>query len=189
VSAAPDYAQPLEGWRVWLVADLEGDARLVSVVYHVPWPARRALAGECLARELRFPRLRQRPRPVEHTAPQAECACGIYATRELNSALEYLADCGTRGRHVAAGWPIVQRALGRVHLWGKVVECDVGWRGALAYPERLFLPERTWNGKPVKDLGRIALSLADYGVQVRILDGAGGDAEIEAAVREHAAAA
>jgi hypothetical protein len=29
--------------------------------------------------------------------------------------------------------------IGRVSLWGLVVECERGWRAQLAYPERLFV--------------------------------------------------
>jgi hypothetical protein len=69
-----------------------------------------------------------------------------------------------------------------------VVECHAGWRGARAYTERLFLPERSSTGRPVERLDRIALSLADYRVPIEILDSAGRESEIDAALREHAAA-
>jgi predicted MFS family arabinose efflux permease len=55
MSAAPDYAQPLSGWRAWLVAEVEGAPRLVSVVYHVLWPPRQALVGECLHGSVQAP--------------------------------------------------------------------------------------------------------------------------------------
>jgi hypothetical protein len=189
VSAAPDYVGTIRGWRVWLVAEIDDDARLVSVIYHVPWPVRVALAGECLSRELRFPRLRRRSELNGHAAPGEECACGIYAARELTKALDYLTECGTQGRRSVEGWPVLHRVLGRVHLWGTVVECDTGWRGARAYPARLFLPEHTWSGQPVDKLDRIALSLADYAIPIEILDGAGRQHEIEAALRTHVEAA
>jgi hypothetical protein len=34
----------------------------------------------------------------------------------------------------------VGRVVGQVALWGKVVECAEGWRGALAYPVHLYVP-------------------------------------------------
>jgi hypothetical protein len=39
-----------------------------------------------------------------------------------------------RARHA------VQAVLGRVFLWGSVVECEQGWRAERAYPTALYLP-------------------------------------------------
>jgi hypothetical protein len=42
VSAAPDYVEPIVGWRTWLVV-CEGEGfRLRSVVYDALWLPRRA---------------------------------------------------------------------------------------------------------------------------------------------------
>jgi hypothetical protein len=188
VSWAPDYAQPISGWRVWLVAEIEGKARLVSVFYHVPWPVRRELAGECLA-EPRLRLFRWRAESVGHPTPAEGCRCGIYAAREPSTATEYLRSSGMRQTRKVNGCPVVQRVLGRVRLWGQVVECDAGWRAARAYPERLFLPEKTWNCTAVKRLDDLALDLADYGIPVEILDGVASEEEIMQALQKRAAAA
>ncbi len=74
--------------------------------------------------------------------------------------------------------PVVHRVLGRVLLWGRVVECQNGWRGARAYPERLVLPELTWGGRTVERLDAIALCLADCATPIEILDGTGGEYEL-----------
>lgn len=188
MSCTPDYAQPIGGWRVWLVADLAGKARLVSVFHHVPWPVRRELVGECLA-EPPFRLFRWRPKPEPHAAPEERCACGIYAARELSQAIEYLRSYRVRQTSKVNGCAVVHRVIGRVQLWGTLVECEDGWRGSRAYPERLFVPERTWIGGAVARLEDLALSLADYGIPIEILDGCGLDEEIPEAVREHLRAA
>lgn len=120
--AAPDYAEPLVGWRVWVVVVTEEGPRLRSVVQKTAWPAGRALAAEC-----RRHRLLRRAR---HDAPTAACHCGIYAT-----GLDELAPL-----LVEAPWDTGLRVLGEVSLWGDVVECERGWRAARAYPARLYVP-------------------------------------------------
>jgi hypothetical protein len=187
VSVAPDYAQAIAGWRVWLVAEVDGTPRLASVLYHALWPLRRELVGQCLARRRRFRFLSRRSRGEEHTAPSERCACGIYAARELSSALTYLCSGSLRDLREVEGRRVLHRVFGRVALWGRVVECDAGWRGELAYPQRLYLPERTRGGAPVKRLEALALSLADYGVPIEIVDGAGSEQELTDALRSHTA--
>jgi hypothetical protein len=146
--AAPDYGEPLVGWRVWVVVATAVGPRLRSVVQRTMWSPSEPLVAECRRR-----RLLRRPRP--HSAPSAGCHCGVYATRleELEPLL------------VEAPWDTGTRVLGEVSLWGDVVECERGWRAARAYPARLFVPAA--DGR----LSQRALSeaLAAYGVPVETL--------------------
>jgi len=62
----------------------------------------------------------------------------------------------------------VSRVLGRVSLWGTVVECERGFRAASAYPARISVPAdagRPWG----VDWEEVALGLWDYGVPVEPL--------------------
>lgn len=61
-----------------------------------------------------------------HAAPDLACSCGIHAAREPAAVLSYL-----RGRDEPR---TVARVLGRVLLWGNVVEHEGGWRAERAYP-------------------------------------------------------
>jgi hypothetical protein len=61
------------------------------------------------------------------------------------------------------------RAIGRVSLWGSVVEGEHGWRASHAYPERILLPSTDRAGRPTA-AEAIAEGLACYGVPVEILD-------------------
>jgi hypothetical protein len=189
VSAAPDYVQPISGWRTWLVAEVDGKPRLASVFYYALWPVRRELVSECLARRSPLRLLNRRAEVASHATPGQRCACGIYAAREPRTALNYLQTCGLRDVREVEGRAVLHRVLGRVVLWGRLIECDAGWRGAFAYPQCLFLPERTRSGDPVRRLEDVALSLTDYGVPVQILDGGGSEEEITEALRERPAAA
>jgi hypothetical protein len=84
------------------------------VLYDDVWEPGRPLAARC---------------EHGHFAPDARCACGIYAARDPAEARRYMV-----GRDEPN---VVGRVLGRVFLWGVVVEGKYGWRGELAYPAQL----------------------------------------------------
>jgi len=117
--AAPDYAAPLTGWRLWLLdSDDEGPV-LTSPVATSRWPARVATTASCRAGC-------ERP-------PAWECGCGLYATAHLRRLL-------TTG--VTAGV-----VLGCAALWGRVVEATEGWRAERGYPLVLFAPTVDHGGR------------------------------------------
>jgi hypothetical protein len=153
VSGAPDYVEPVVGWRVWFAVEAGGKTRLSSVFYEMVWPTRDPLAAVCL--RSRF--LRRRP-PGDHAAPAASCGCGIYAA-SLQRAGEYLT--GPR----ASMCPVI----GRVALWGSVVECAHGWRASLAYPAQLYVPVLP-RGRYAALARQFALDLTEYGVPVDLIE-------------------
>jgi len=115
--------EPVEGWRTWnLSADPAGDP-LLHPARPSPdaWLPRRPLEARCTASPILS--LFRRP----HDAPNASCTCGIYAARSLESM--------DRPR---PAWP-PPPVVGTVTLWGRMVEHELGWRAAFAYPSRLRL--------------------------------------------------
>jgi hypothetical protein len=162
VSEAPDFVEPLEAWRVWKIVRRNGMYCLGSVVQPILWPAGEALAAECLAgRRLFLPRRRKR----RHAAPEVRCDCGIYAAC-LEAVGQYVGD---------TPWRDAARVVGRVALWGTVVECERGYRGAYAYPARLFVPLDV--GQPWQvGWDEVALGLCRYGVPVEPLAARAADA-------------
>jgi hypothetical protein len=159
---APDLAEPLLGWRLWRLSERPGGTvALVSVVRRVEWPTRRELDATCLGPQWTWRPRRRR----EHRAPEQRCRCGIYAAAGVEQALTYLEVC----RGVARRRP--PAALGVVKLWGRVLECERGWRGTHAYPARLYVlgPEPPEQYDP----WRLARGLAGYGVPVDVLDAQG----------------
>ena len=154
-AAAPDFAEPLEAWRVWRVVERDDGLALASIVKHTIWPAGEPLHAECL-------RCRQIPkwlwRRPSHEAPTAPCECGIYAA-SLEHALVYLRD----------GFPdALLRVIGRVALWGTVVECERGYRASHAYPLSLHVPVDTTPSPPCSP-AEIAEELARYTADVRLV--------------------
>jgi len=67
--------------------------------------------------------------------------------------------------------PLVHHVIGRVALWGDVVEGSRGWRAALAYPAELWLPPLDVDRRDVPRSEAVAFDLADYGVPVHVCDG------------------
>lgn len=158
--AAPDYAAPILGWRSWFVVEAAGALRLCSIVYHTLWPPRRELVASCRGGEHRL-----RPElPAGHGAPEADCRCGIYACESAAAATHFLSRSRTPARQTLGF------VLGRVSLWGEVVECQRGWRGERAYPASIFVPRPSAEGclplahSPGPEA--IALALRGYGVPV-----------------------
>lgn len=92
----------------------------------------------------------------DHLAPAERCSCGVYAVRDV---------------HYAVGYPrawngvVLYPALGRVSLWGVVVECERGWRASHAYPERILLPVRP-GAEASEELDALTAALSVYGVPV-----------------------
>ena len=163
---APDYIEPVVGWRIWAVSESERRLRLRSLVFDATWPPGRPFVAECRERPHRLRRLWRR-QPSMHRPPDWSCDCGIYATRRVAVAVRYAETYGSRH------WRVLHRVLGRVSLWGSVLEYTDGWRAARAYPLELFIPRVGPVGSPGAEA--IAEALADYGVRVEIVEGTGAE--------------
>jgi hypothetical protein len=164
---APDYVEPVLGWRTWLIIQGHDGARLASVSFPALWPSRRRLAAEC---GRGFHTAAGPPIRVEPRAPALDCSCGIYATSELERATQ-IADCATARFRDCLGRPVVGAALGEVSLWGTVVECAHGWRASLAYPARVYVLAPSYGRRSqIVGTGELADELRVYGVPVATLD-------------------
>jgi hypothetical protein len=164
---APDYVEPIIAWRAWLVVAEGEEIRLSSVVYRSSWPARSELEATCHRKVFAFPRIWRR-KPIGHPAPTKRCRCGIYGARDADHAASYVANGLWQDEPLR--WPLLHRAIGRVSLWGTVVECEDGWRASHAYPQRVYLPEQGASDDASVDPGQLVAALTDYGVPVEIID-------------------
>jgi hypothetical protein len=169
---APDYVEPLVGWRCWAAAWVEGELRLCSPIYALLWPFRDPVQAECQAGHKS---LLSRRRPPEHSAPHEGCGCGIYAADSPRRAVSFL----PRASSDVVPGEIVEPVLGRVSVWGRVLECEHGWRAEYAYPLELYLAvqdsrpaARFWQ-RAVEDrrraLEEVTRLLGGYGVPVETL--------------------
>jgi hypothetical protein len=164
VETAPDYAEPILGWRLWLVVADGGYLWLESLLYAIRWSPRRALDARCVPhRRCDLCNQAEVHAAPTHPAPDAACECGIYAAASADTLAPYL-DSTYPGR------PSLERVLGRVRLWGKVIECERGWRAERAYPERLYVPGRLGAEREARNNAlEIVAGLRDYGVRVSLL--------------------
>jgi hypothetical protein len=74
----------------------------------------------------------------------------------------------------------IQYAVGRVALWGVVIECERGWRGMYAYPARLYVPTRSPARRPPLSPREVAEGLTGYGVPVTLTDASDGSELVDA---------
>jgi len=109
------YLDPILGWRAWKVVD----GRLYSTVFGTLWPEQARLEATCGLGG------RSSPGGLRgvHEAPYGACECGIYALKSQSRALAI-------ARQVL---PPARAAVGRVSLWGHVVETECGYRAQYAY--------------------------------------------------------
>jgi hypothetical protein len=168
------------GWRVWSVVEAGGELRLASLVYHEVWEPGAQVTARCRRTLAALPWGRL---PL-HEAPAYDCCCGIHALATLEGAAAYLRS------EVDKGPPAVQRVLGAVSLWGRVVEAKHGWRASAAYPQRIVVPTgrlqravaaALWPYRPSP--GTVAEALAAYGVPVELQESRSIAADRRLAVR------
>ena len=136
----PDYISPIVGWRVW-----RWDAAGLKSLNGKRWSPRQPLAAKCGAGTAH----------EAHEPPRADFTCGVYASksREHLRMTEY-EPLGIRGE---------------VHLWGTVVEHELGWRSQFAYPKTLYLPPNLIPSG-TKMESRLE-TLAAYDIDIFILSG------------------
>lgn len=156
---APDFVEPVRGWRAWYVVVHERTLRLRSLFFPLLWEPGRHVEAECMHRSPLRPWRRR-----SHAAPHKPCDCGIYATTTLSGAADYL-----RLMRPAA-LETIQVAVGRVSLWGVVIECERGWRALYAYPAALYVPTRSTARRTRLTPREVVEGLAGYGVPVTVTD-------------------
>jgi hypothetical protein len=125
-SETPLYVEPVLGWRAWHVEHEDDGPHLASWVKGGQWPAGDRLEARCRSFGLRGSH--------RHPAPRRDHGCGIYALRRKARAEALVSELFENAGGVHA--PV---ALGRVSLWGRVIENTDGWRGQYAYPYDLTL--------------------------------------------------
>jgi len=105
--------EPVLAWRAWsLTGRRDGAELLLRPVAGRSRPWKPMERAEAACKHARL-----------HGAPNVDCSCGLHATHEV--------DTLRRTRCPAV--------LGRVALWGRVVEHDLGYRAQFGYPQRVGL--------------------------------------------------
>jgi hypothetical protein len=127
---SPDFVHTLTAWRGWEVSH----GMLEALGSDSKWEPKRAPRANC--------------RSGHHPAPDMHCYCGYWSFKSLDlltAAMETYA-CSVD-------------VVGQVEIWGRVIECENGWRSEFAYPKELWLLDEgleglSWKyGVPVRKLG------------------------------------
>ena len=151
----PDYFEPTIGWRAWLVVETKDGLRLQSVLYPTLWSPRREEVAVCRPGDDATGAL------APHEAPHPDCRCGIYASKAPELATPYV------HTHGGGSSGSLLRIVGKVSLWGTVIEGAQGYRASRAYPERLYIPVDRIQGNRRVAPAVIAFELMSaYGVEV-----------------------
>ena len=133
------YIFPIVGYRVWVLRD----GKLSSYAVDNFWTPKKANVAQCGGYErVKFwgsHKIQLGPKLIPHAdyvAPLAECGCGFYAFKTLPYLREWL-------EHREPNL-----VIGEVYLWGKIVDCEYGYRAQYAYPKQFF---SNGNGYSVAD--------------------------------------
>jgi hypothetical protein len=131
----PDAIEPVIGWRAWIYWPrfVPGKPEVMSLTnYEVVWRPGEPMVARCPSG------WHEPPGPGLWYAddPKDRCSCGVHALASPQD-----------GR-----WPFGDRELyrcpdsvgliGRVALWGRVIEGEYGWRAQYAYPREFVVLER-----------------------------------------------
>lgn len=154
---APDYIEPIVGWRSWdvdmsnctLNAHNAGGGGAYTIV-------RQTETGEEVIHQDHRPHRLWRP----GYAQPSQCNDPFTTYRVVNGSAEILGDVTQLGKHPGRPAPVLGctcgyyaartlnvthvhgiglRCVGRVAMWGKVVEHSGGWRAQYAYPLDIYL--------------------------------------------------
>lgn len=123
------YILPIVGYRGWVLRV----GKLSSYAVDNFWIPKKGNVARCDGyKRTKFwgpHNIQSGPTLIPHAsyaAPVAECGCGFYAFKTLADLMEWLEHREPR---------IV---IGEVYLWGKVVDCQYGYRAQYAYPKCFY---------------------------------------------------
>ncbi len=121
---AEHSTEPILGWRAWRLQELEGGLRIVPTTPRSAWEPRVAIHATCSGSHTREYMIFNPDLAKFHRSPEPGCTCGIHALKDPSR-------LARSGRTAAV--------VGRVAMWGRVVEHTKGYRAEFAYPSRLRL--------------------------------------------------
>lgn len=105
--------ETIQAWRTWTLSGRrDGSDLLLRPVAgrSRPWLPMRAAEAACKMGRM-------------HAAPNVDCTCGLHGSHDV--------DILRRTKSPAV--------LGRIAMWGRVIEHELGYRAEFAYPQRLTM--------------------------------------------------
>jgi hypothetical protein len=147
-AGVPDLVQVITAYRAWRTEAVNGQVRLAALGMYTVWQPRQKVEAECIQwASWKMRRLLSNEAcPLEHDAPDANCCCGIWGFKSIENL------------RLALGRRYTPSVIGKVSLWGRVIETENGFRAQYAYPEELWAYSA---GSSAEELGLV------YGVPVK----------------------
>lgn len=149
----PDAVGVCYGWRSWKVMH-QGLTPLLHAVtksaHH--WTPGAPMVATC---ELHGD-------DPDHEVPEETCGCGLYSAKSLEHlyTMSYHEYGGGPDRPTGGARDTGFTVVGRVSLWGKVIEGTQGWRAEAGYPDTLYLPYEAWRlREPLQRFYRVPVYL------------------------------
>lgn len=109
----PDSIIPIVAWRAWSVKTSKNDWKLAALGQSDVWPAKKMMTAKCRSNG-------------GHPVPHRDCQCGVWSFHSLDTLLAKL-----------DGY--TPKVIGQVTIWGRIIECENGFRSQFAYPKELWL--------------------------------------------------
>jgi hypothetical protein len=122
--AAEHSSEPIQGWRAWRLHRNEEGLRIAPTTPRSDWPPGVAIKARCTGSHTRLYMVFNPELEATHRSPEPGCTCGIHAMKDPVRL--------ARGSRLAG-------VIGRVAMWGRVIEHSKGWRAEFAYPSRIRL--------------------------------------------------
>ena len=116
--------EPPLGWRAWRLHRTDAGLRIAPTTPRSDWPPREAIHARCSGAHTRLYLVFNPELEPAHRSPMPGCTCGIHAVKDPRRL--------ARGANHAG-------VIGRVAMWGRVIEHSKGWRAEFAYPSRMRL--------------------------------------------------
>ena len=112
------------GWRAWRLHRVDHGLRIVPTTPRSAWEPRVAIHATCSGSHTREYMVHNPELVKFHRSPEPGCTCGVHAIKDPSR-------LARSGRAAAV--------VGRVAMWGRVIEHAKGYRAEFAYPSRLRL--------------------------------------------------
>ncbi len=131
---APDFTEPIVGWRLWAVGYDKDDGLkpyLMSLWQSAPWPRGEPMVARCMqvnTTHMHWMAKWKLPKLCCVHSPTERCKCGVYAYSDP-------------GEVTVEPSRKVSLLVGRVALWGKTIRHERGYRAQYGYPVSIGLGE------------------------------------------------